>query len=555
MDSGGGGPGGAAIGGVKGARAGAFPSARQWTQTAGTAPSGKRERLLAPFLAVAAALVILTLVLFLPPYVGMEDNGDFARVTYAEGLYDLPENIDTRFDGYFIKEYGIMRYYNEHTGTVFSSQFLFLRPAILLDCLLTCDDVFDLRFLAALTSAFFLATLWFLVDALTRRLSRGAALLIAAVSVFVFADTGYTAYFNSFYAEALAFASLLGCAACALLYEEGRYNRYALLGGFFLCGMLLTFSKQQYAPVGILLGLLGLIICLRANGRLFRSLAAAAAAALAVAGVVTYLLISTEFTHINLYHAMTRGVLITAESPPAALAEFDIEPRYELLDGTIYFDKYPEIDPESELLEREFYDRYSVFSIVRYYAGHPAAFTDMLRLAARSAYQNRPSMGNYERGSGYGPNAVSQVFSLHSLLKADATPRTLGYIVIWMLVMLGVLYKRRLKQLIVADLILLGLSQIVVSIIGAGDADLAKHIFLYNAAYDLVNVILFAHVVRFFDGRIQARRLRRMADAIAERPDAAARETPAALAAGCGSAPGISANLAVCVDDGRGRRC
>jgi hypothetical protein len=33
---------------------------------------------------------------------------------------------------------------------------------------------------------------------------------------------------------------------------------------------------------------------------------------------------------------------------------------------------------------------------------------------------------------------------------------------------------------------LIGLSQIFISIIGAGDADLAKHVFLYNLSFDLM---------------------------------------------------------------------
>lgn len=462
-----------------------------------------------PLITVAAALVITIFVLFTPPYVGMEDNGDFARVMYGEGLYDLAENVDSRFDGYFIKEYGIMQYYNEYSSTVYSSQLMFIKPAIVLDKLFTGNDaIFDLRFLAAITLVYFLIVLYYLVDYLINRLTLVGSLLIAAMCIVVFVDTGYTAYFNSFYAEPIAYVSLLGCVTSVLLYAEERYNRYALLCGFLLCGMILTFSKQQYAPVGVLLGLLGLFICLRASGRLFKWLVAVSSCLLAVTGVVTYLLISTDFTNINLYHAMTRGVLLTSDNPPETLKEFGIDSRYELLDGTIYFDKYPVIDPEDQLLLEEFYSHYNVFSIVKYYAAHPDAFVDMLKLAARSAYQNRPSIGNYERGNSYGPNTIAQTFSLHSALKSAMTPRTLGYIIIWIVVVLVVLRKQRLRQIIVADVILIGLSQIVVSIIGAGDADLAKHIFLYNAAYDLVNVILLAYIVRFFDERHQVKKQR-----------------------------------------------
>lgn len=33
---------------------------------------------------------------------------------------------------------------------------------------------------------------------------------------------------------------------------------------------------------------------------------------------------------------------------------------------------------------------------------------------------------------------------------------------------------------------LVGISQIIISVIGAGDADLAKHVFMYNMSFDLI---------------------------------------------------------------------
>ena len=469
-----------------------------------------------PLAAVVIVLVIIVNVLFVTPYVGMEDNGDFARVTYGQGLYDLSENSELLYNGYFIKEYGIMQYYNEYSNTVYSSQFLFIQPAILLDKLCTGNDaIFDLRFLAAVITVYFLVVLYFLVDYLTHRLTLLSSLLITAVCITIFVDTGYTAYFNSFYAEPLAYISLMACITCALLYADDRYNKFILLGGFLLNGMILTFSKQQYAPVGALLGIVGLFFYLKAQGRPFRWMIALSSCVLLVTGIFTYLLISTDFTHINLYHSMTRGVMMTSDNPPETLDTFDIERQYELLNGTIYFDKYPEIDPENEMLLEDFYSHYNIFTIIKYYAGHPDSFAEMLKLAAKTAYQNRPSMGNYEYSSGYPPNTIAREFSLYSTLKGNYTPKTLGYIIIWMIVVLALLHKRRLKQIIVGGLIIIGLSQIVVSLIGAGDADLAKHLFLYNAAYDVVNVILFAHVVRYFDNRYRIKKQR----AAEERPE------------------------------------
>lgn len=463
--------------------------------------TGKLHKIV-PVLTVLAALAIIVTVLFLPPYIGMEDNGDFQRVTYAEGLYDLPENSELLYNGYYIKDYGVMQYFNEYGTSVYSSQFLFIRPAIWLDNLFTGNDaVFDLRYLAAVLTVYFMAVLYFFMDYLTDRLTLVGALLIGAIVVFVFLDTGYTAYFSSFYAEPVAFISLLACMTCVLLYIDGRYNPYVLLAAFLANGMVLTFSKQQFAPIGVLLGIMVFLFFKKERGWVFKSMVFVFSAALIATGTLTYLLISESFTNINMYHAMTRGVMMMSEDPAETLETFDIDTQYELLDGTIYFDKYPEIDPEDQLLIDDFYSHYNVVSIIKYYAENPNSFFGMLKLAAKSAYRNRPNMGNYEASAGYPAGELADTFSLYSDLKLAYAPKTLGFIVIWSALTLALLYKKPRKLLSVLGLIVIGLSQIVVSIIGAGDADLAKHIFLYNAAFDMASVIALASVIRFFDER------------------------------------------------------
>ena len=457
-----------------------------------------------PILTVLTAIVVITVVLFLQPCIGMEDNGDFQRVTYAQGLYDLPKNSELLYNGYYIREYGIMQYFNEYKTTVYSSQFLFIQPAIWLDKLFTGNDaVFDLRFLAAVLSVYFLIVLYFFLDYLTCRLTLVSALAIGAISIFIFLDTGYTAYFSSFYAEPVAFISLLGCTTCILLYLDHRYPPTVLLVAFLINGIILTFSKQQFAPVGVLLGVMAFLFYRKKQSKLFKSLIYVFSLALIGTGAATYLLISTSFTNINMYHSMTRGVLMTAENPAKALQSFDINSQFELLDSTIYFDKYPEIDPENQLLLDDFYSHYNVVSIVKYYAENPKSFADMLNLAAKSAYRNRPNMGNYEYSAGFPANTLTDRFALYSKFKLAYTPKTLGFIIIWTALVLALLYKKRSKMLTVFGLILIGLSQVLVSIIGAGDADLAKHIFLYNVSFDIVNVILIANIIGFFDNIYQ----------------------------------------------------
>ena len=474
--------------------------------------------LIGPVAAVIAAAAIITVLLFVSPIIGMEDNGDFSRATYAQGLYDLPENSEILYDGYFIKEYGIMQYFNEYKSTVKTSQFLLIQPAILLDRLLTGnDDVFDIRFLGLLHMVYFLVVLFFLVEYLTHRLSLISSLAIAAVCVFMFADTGYIAYFNSFFSEPLAYVSLLGCVTCALLYAEDRYNKYLLLLFFLVNGLILTFSKQQFAPIGVLMGIFVLFFLIKKHkGWLFKTLIFVSSAGLITAGITMYLLISEKFTNINLFHSMTRGVLLTSDDPPETLDYFGIDNQYELLNKNIYFARYPLIDAEDERLADDFYSKYDIFEIVGYYAQNPSSFVEMLKMAAQNAYMIRPTLGNYEFGSGYEQNEQSSFFSLYSSFKEQYAPKTIGFIIIWTLVALALFYRKRLTQITVLLLILAGLSQMAVSIIGAGDADLAKHVFLYNVAFDAVNVIMISHVIAFTDRKYRENKQRKKPATIQE---------------------------------------
>ncbi|RGB65588.1 hypothetical protein [Provencibacterium massiliense] len=511
-----------------------------------------------PLLAVLAAAVIMLATLFLPPVVGMADNGDFFRVIDDAGLYKFDRYEKDQYFNYFAKEFGVFQYFKEYGEPFFSSQMPFVRAAMHLDRLFTGDSgVFDVRFLGALFCLWGLLAIYLLVDYAAYGRPRSEGYLIAALAVFFFADTGYIAYFNSFFAEGLVMVSFLTCLASILLIDQHRYNPYLLLAVFFVSGLVLCSAKQQNAPLGFLLA--GLLACMafryqkyerlwrsvrregnvlyitppvdapdfweqeraqlqklraalgrrgprrwirerfgreRRERRHFKKAALLLSALLALSGAAVYLLIPQEFVNINKYHAMTRGVLMTSQNPEEAVGEFGIDPQYALLDRTIYFDHYPPVDVEGAELRENFYPKYGFVSISLYYLRHPGELMQMIDYAARSAYAIRPeAMGNYERSAGRDPGARDYTFALHSSLKQALTPRTVGYMFIWIAVVLLCGMRERWRTLVLAFAILMGLSQFGVSIIGAGDADLSKHVFLYNVAYDFTNFIVISTVL------------------------------------------------------------
>src|SRR5690606_36594613 len=177
----------------------------------------------------------------------------------------------------------------------------------------------------------------------------------------------YTAYFNSFFSESVVFIALIYAVAAGLLIYRSRYNDYVMLAIFTAASILLTTSKQQNAPVGVIIAVMGILLIFIKRNKLHKVLTVASLVIILGAGVGSYVLISDEFKNINKYHAMNRGVLLHSSDPEAALESFGIDKQFAVLNGDIYYLPYTTIDVNSSFLVDNFYDKYGYFSILFYY--------------------------------------------------------------------------------------------------------------------------------------------------------------------------------------------
>ncbi|MCG7408255.1 hypothetical protein MH117_12555 [Paenibacillus sp. ACRRX] len=467
------------------------------------------SRYVSPSLLAASGVLIITIIaLFVPPYIGMADNGDYFRILYSNGLYFNTPDYDSQYFGYFIKKFGIFQYFNENQASLFSSQSLFIKFSIWLNTFVD-QQVFDVRVQAVLFTVLYIVAVYLLVESLTWKVPVKYGYPIAILAIFLFADTAYTAYFNSFFGESIVFIMMVYVFAAGLLMYRKRYNDYVLMAILLVSGLLLTTSKQQNAPLGIIIALMGVGLIFIRKERTFRVCMASSLAVLLLAGIGTYALIPKEFVNINKYHAMTRGILMGSEDPEDTLSKFEIDKQYAILNESIYYELYTTIDVDSPILEDHFYNKYGFGSILKYYVTHPGKAIDMLDLAAKSAFKIRPpAMGNYEKSVGKAFREQTNFFSGYSTLKAAMAPKTFGFVVIWMILILGLYMpafiaavkaknsRRMLRLPLIVTMVLMGLSGIAVSIIGAGDADLSKHEFVFTAAFDIVTFVVVADAIR-----------------------------------------------------------
>lgn len=443
--------------------------------------------------AAAAAFLIMVCALLIPPVIGVADNGDFYRATNGLGIYKMDRYEADSFMNYASTKFGIYEYYNEYEDSIPSSQILFIKAALLLDNLFTGGDlIFDIRFLGALLIIYATIAIYLIADFVTFQRSRSEGYVLAAVCVFIFADTGYTAYFNSFFTEGLVYVSFLAAMASALLITQKRYSFSWLYASLLINSVIAISAKQQNATIGVVLCLMCLIMACFIPKEKRRRKAACALGGLSLmaCGLVMYIIIPESYKNINQYHTMTRGVMMEAENPEEAADFFDIDRQYSILNETIYFERYPTVDAQGDVLEEGFYNKYSFFSVCAYYLTHPDALLRMLTDAAQEGYIIRPDMlGNYDRSEGKPPGTKTNFFVSYSNLKRAAAPTTVGFVLVWFLVMTAFHFKDRQRMFIVWCAILSGLIQVGTSVVGAGDTDLSKHVFVYNVAFDLVTYI------------------------------------------------------------------
>lgn len=314
--------------------------------------------------AVICVFIITIIALFMPPYIGMADNGDFFRIFSSNGLFVNNTNYDALQFGHFVKEFGIYQYFNENQVAIYSSQSIFIQMALLLNKLFWSTTVFDVRFLGGLQLALLLPAIYLLVAGLTAKMKGWPGYVVAALTVFIFADTAYTAYFNSFFSEGLILIMMLYISAGFLLLYQHKYNDYAMLGLIFVASLILITAKQQNAPIAVVIAVCGILVFFIRKNRAFRISAAATFLVIFLSGVVMYAFIPGEFVTINQYQTMTRGVLLDSENPEKSLEEMGMNSEFALLKGTNFYQKYKMIDLDSKLMEKEFYPNYNFVTVL-----------------------------------------------------------------------------------------------------------------------------------------------------------------------------------------------
>jgi hypothetical protein len=207
-------------------------------------------------------------------------------------------------------------------------------------------------------------------------------------------------------------------------------------------------------------------------------------------------------SQVNNYQSIFYGITKDSNEPEKDLEKLSIPLKYLPLTNTHGFLDHGEFDIYSDEFQKEVYDNASFVDILKFYLLNPSRAMEKLKLSADSSVIIRPSyLGNYSKEDEPERLSFTERFSLWSNIRKN----TLGY-AFYIIVTFSVLffiiniyeiinniqqYNNEGTAVAFAALLLFltTMSQFVLPVIGNGEADLQKHMLLFNLCFDLMILV------------------------------------------------------------------
>lgn len=409
------------------------------------------------------AAAIASFQLFVPPPIGLADNGDFPRLAGRFSLCPEAGWERDKFD-YFVAQYRESPACYWDSGIPSSATFPVCAARAL-----DRGPAFDIRALGAVQTALF----------------AGIAAFLPSAALLCFTDVSYVAFFNSFYMDggALLFCLATIAAAAAML----RGHRAAALA-FAVASLLLVTSKTQHAPLALPLGVFLIVFT--------RPRALAIVGAFALLGAAAFMTSTTplDYKASNLWNSIFETLLPEAADRDAALEALGLGPEYAPYIGRNAY-QFPDMRT-AEHWTRALYAGTGYFAMARYYAVHPAEALSRTWRSAAQMYQLRPLyLGNYKREEGRPPRTRTQAFGWWTGAKSWLYHRAPWLAALLYLASGAMLWRSRYRPLL---WLLLAMGAIEFALATFADSIVDyRHFFLFHALSDAWLVLAWT-VTDFF---------------------------------------------------------
>lgn len=454
--------------------------------------------------------IILTYVLMVRPVIGVADNGDFPRIMNSVGLSYMSASYEERFFGYVNREYkiGIPIPFG---GGYFSTELLTVAAAVALNRFLSTSGIFDIRQLGFLYSVVFIFSIFLIVMCVRKRWAF-AGWLTAIFLIFIFADTAYTSYFNSLYGEAVTLVFLLLMIGAGLYLAFNEKPQLWILLVFFTGALFFAGAKVQNSPAGLFAVLLSFRLVRLRKDILWKRMVIALSIAVVTVSILSYVLVSSDIKVCNKYQTVFYGILKDSPDPPGDLAELGLDPAFEVLAGTNYFMAQYPLDIRASGFRSTINEKVSHLKIGLFYMKHFDRLVGKLEVAAFNGFKLSQGFGNYERSEGIEYKKTTSFFTFWSEFKMKVLPHSLFFIVLFFSASGFIIFFEYLRQKEKRDFMLLelcafiwitGVLQFILPVIGDGEADLSKHLFLFNVCFDILFTGVSVYFLYYLGGLIK----------------------------------------------------
>ena len=448
-----------------------------------------RRRKLA-WMVIAVAAAVLSYQLFIPPIVGLADQGDFARIIGTFGY--APEDRSATI-AFVAPKYVPDPAARKPEWEQPSSEYLFVACAILLNKIISPDGKLDIVVIGAVHALAFLAAFARLL-LVTKQYRAGPVLWI--IGLVALTDVGYAAYWNSFYAEPASCIFFLLLAAESIAISNSKQASPRKIALWTLWAILFVMAKAQNAPLGVLLTLFSVRLCWWTN---YRG-TVLCPVLIGAATLFNVLTIPARVQWADAYNHMFLAILPESGNPSADLQAFSLEPSLAKYSGTGAWS--PGSAFHDMVASGVVGNQITHAAIARFYLQHPARIWRHSKTLLPIAFSLRPEWcGNFERTAGRPPGARSTAFTLWSGLHEHVLRRISKLILILLCLSPAIALlawirspdQRRHIEL----LTLLSIGCLTAFLVAAlGDAwDNVKHLFLFNLMLDACLIFVIGFII------------------------------------------------------------
>lgn len=473
----------------------------------------KENKRIFPLLGAIIVFVLSFCVLYAGNNIGLSDNGDFRRVLLVNNLeyenednyyYLFKQDYKMKIEGDTFREKIAFLCESNNEEDIYSSpHFVIIKASkimnFLVNSLLVRDEThYDIFYLAFIYILMLSLAAWGIFTFFAEKPLK-LQITVFIIFIVMFCDAGYLLYFNSFYGEPLQYVAVMMLIALGLL----MYKRPTLpkVICFFVSLYFFAGSKLANVPYAVIVSILAFSFVFLRKDKLYRIGIGITVVIAAVLIARLYVSIPDWMHEDTTYQSVFFGAVKETETPEKDFKQLHIDEKYmPLINTHAYMDEgeYP-IDITTDEFRHDFYDKVSKGNVLFFYMRHPVRFVHKVAFSIENASCLRPlNCGNSKDVLMY----YSNRYSLWSNLRV-ATRFLYNPLIVFIMALIMTIYvvlvhiylvrskretdEKRLYLIMVMYVLIAGLwINMCLPILGNGEADIMKHMFLFTTCMDIL---------------------------------------------------------------------